>query len=472
MRPRKDGAGMARENNPNTVAAHLTDQELVRQVRQGTMAAFDKLVARHRAAVLHAAYALLGDWDLAEDAVQQTFVQAFRGLPGLRDAEKFRPWLMTIMRRFTTRIRASAQSSLLEFTDAFILPSYRQDTALDELFERIHAGLADLSARSRQVITLHYLDGYSCQEIGERLCLTTGTVKRILHESRNSLRQRIGLAPHPVRKGDSMPEKMTGQHPRVLEWWISGSVPPDGGRRSLLTKAVYLAINKDPLTPAEIARAVKADEFYIRDLLPGEVEEEFIRALPDERYQANFIALEAREWEELTAIALQHGNTVAGLIQDRLDELQTSWQHTTWPAQGFSWEEVGRWSAVSLFIHNTFTRETPVPPVPPFLPVPPLRHSGYRYWGAGREVPSPDVWRAGYNGRGTPGITYTFGYLDITALPRLTLQFTPENARTLAALADGIATPETIAEQMLMPIEIVRDVLGRVSRGRPGQKGG
>ena len=63
----------------------------------GATASFDRLVARHRAAVLHAAYALLGHWELAEDVAQQTFVQAFMGLPGLRDAVKFRPWLMTIM---------------------------------------------------------------------------------------------------------------------------------------------------------------------------------------------------------------------------------------------------------------------------------------------------------------------------------------------------------------------------------------
>lgn len=79
---------------------------------------------------------------------------------------------------------------------------------------------------------------------------------------------------------------------------------------------------------------VDADEIYIRDLLPTEVEEELITALPDERYPLNFIVLEAGEWDELTAIAMMHGSHVAEVLQRRVNDLHAAWQQTTWPAPG------------------------------------------------------------------------------------------------------------------------------------------
>jgi RNA polymerase sigma-70 factor (ECF subfamily) len=48
--------------------------------------------------------------------------------------------------------------------------------------------LAELSAINRKVVVMHYLEGCSCREIGESLGIPPGTVKRILHESRRSLR--------------------------------------------------------------------------------------------------------------------------------------------------------------------------------------------------------------------------------------------------------------------------------------------
>jgi len=447
---------MARKKQVNTIATHFSDLALVRQVRMGAVASFDRLVARHRAAVLHAAYALLGSWDLAEDVAQQTFVQAFRALPGLRDAEKFRPWLMMIMRRFALRSRA-AQPLFMEFSDAFVLPPSSHD-AIDEMLERINASLAELSARSRQVIALHYLDGYSCQEIGQRLQLSTGTVKRLLHDSRNSLRRRMGLAPHAKGKGDRMSrsEKTTAHRPRVFTWWISGSVP-ERQANDLLTRAIFLAIHKDSLTPTEIAHAVNADEMYIRDLLPAAVEEDLIRALPDERYQLNFIALEAQEWDEFIAVASQYSSKIAEVLQRRVDDLHAAWQHTTWPAQGFSWEEVGCWATIGAFVCSIGLIH-----VSPETPAPPLRRSGHRYWCGGRERGASNVWTTiSFNGGSSPGVNYQFGYFDLWELPRLKFEIAPGNTLTLAALAAGAATPEEVVEQASMPLAQVRETLGR-----------
>ncbi len=75
-----------RETQISAAGSRLSDATLVRRTVAGELAAFDALVVRHRRAVLLTARALLGDWELAEDATQQTLVEAFRGLPRLLEA--------------------------------------------------------------------------------------------------------------------------------------------------------------------------------------------------------------------------------------------------------------------------------------------------------------------------------------------------------------------------------------------------
>jgi DNA-directed RNA polymerase specialized sigma24 family protein len=66
---------------------------LVDPWRNGDRSAFDEPVHRHREWALVAARTLVEDWESAEDSVQEAFVQAARGLLGLRDGTKLRAWL-------------------------------------------------------------------------------------------------------------------------------------------------------------------------------------------------------------------------------------------------------------------------------------------------------------------------------------------------------------------------------------------
>ncbi|NIR02229.1 MAG: hypothetical protein GTN78_18875, partial [Gemmatimonadales bacterium] len=110
--------------------------------------------------------------------------------------------------------------------------------------DRVTAHLRELSSRSRRVVTLHYLDGYSCREIGNQLSIPEGTVKRILHESRNSLRASMGIAVPRATGGRAMKAK-TG--PRHLVWWINGNWPGPY-MQGLLPQSICLAVNKTAKT--------------------------------------------------------------------------------------------------------------------------------------------------------------------------------------------------------------------------------
>ena len=74
------------------------DAELVRRARTGDERAFGALVRKHVRAAHAAALVVLDDAAEAEDAVQDAFVAALRRLEDCRPEEKFRPWLLTIVR--------------------------------------------------------------------------------------------------------------------------------------------------------------------------------------------------------------------------------------------------------------------------------------------------------------------------------------------------------------------------------------
>ena len=72
------------------------DREIVARVLPGDKAAFRALIERHRASALAFSRRML-DADEAEDAVQEAFLAAFLGLKALRDAGRFRAWILGIV---------------------------------------------------------------------------------------------------------------------------------------------------------------------------------------------------------------------------------------------------------------------------------------------------------------------------------------------------------------------------------------
>jgi len=81
-----------------------TTDELIRAVRTGEKDAFGDLVRRYERAVWATAWRTLRDHHRAQDATQNTFVEAYRQLAQLRDPARFGVWLLKIARRQTLRV--------------------------------------------------------------------------------------------------------------------------------------------------------------------------------------------------------------------------------------------------------------------------------------------------------------------------------------------------------------------------------
>jgi RNA polymerase sigma-70 factor, ECF subfamily len=450
-----------------------TDTELVRRAARGEEEAFDALVRRYRRHVLQAAYAQLGDWQDAEDAAQQAFISAFRNLRSLHEAATFRAWLLTIARRKAARLLEARKPAPLEFSEAVCSPAnFTPAEPLDaELIERIRCGLRELSARHRQVTTLYYLSGYSCGEIGSRLKITPGSVKRILFESRQSLRTGLGLptgagTPKGARKTMSAIRKSLGA--RDVTYWGHGGHFPGGWMNSSLANSIYLAINKQALTADQIGAAVAAHSRYVMDMLWFLVQEDLVREQSGGRYLANFVALDTTDWRSLTSDIPQKAARVADFLLPHLPVLEEAWQRTGLPAQGFGWQE-GSWLTVGIFI-CTIGMHRHNPPVPE----PPERKSDGCYWFAVHEgVAEADLlWRTGLVGEGgEAGLAYSrwSGPGD----PRFYGAPAEKRAPIVDAVINGAGDPAQIAEKTGFSLELTREfIVNCMERGLVKQHSG
>src|SRR6058998_456457 len=110
--PETDGrVGSTRASGP----ALGPDAALIRQVRTGDADAFATLYQTHRPAVLATCLRRLRDRDLAEDAVQDTFLRAYASLDRFEEDRPLGPWLNSIAaRRCIDLIRRSARTSTSE----------------------------------------------------------------------------------------------------------------------------------------------------------------------------------------------------------------------------------------------------------------------------------------------------------------------------------------------------------------------
>ena len=162
---------------------------LVERARAGDEEAFASLARAAGDRLLAIAYRILRDLGLAEDAVQQTLVLAWRELPTLRDVDRFDAWLRRLLvnacyrearhgRRWATNVRA------LPIDQPGSTDDYNAVVERDQL-ER---GFRRLPPEQRAVFVFHHYLGLTLIEVAAELGVPLGTVKSRLHYATNTLR--------------------------------------------------------------------------------------------------------------------------------------------------------------------------------------------------------------------------------------------------------------------------------------------
>jgi RNA polymerase sigma-70 factor (ECF subfamily) len=170
------------------------DAEVVAAVLAGDREAFRVLVERYHRPVLASARQILGDSELAQDAAQETFIEAFRALANLKDAQKFRAWLYGILRHRCLKVRDAAGPPMLPFDETCEAALGCVDaTALEPV--PVLDLLQQLSNEDRELLAARYLQQLSYGEIAVTLRLTAGAVRVRCFRARERLRQLMAREP-------------------------------------------------------------------------------------------------------------------------------------------------------------------------------------------------------------------------------------------------------------------------------------
>jgi len=169
---------------------HLLERSL-----SGDLEAFGEIISRFQDMAYGAAYAILGDFHLAEDAAQEAFITAYMELGKLRDLERFPGWLRRIVisqcNRLTRRRREPTVPLEAATPVPFISPEPLEAVEKKEIKDKVLEAIRSLSKPNRMATTLFYINGYSHKEIADFLEIPIGTVKRRLYDSRKKLKERM-----------------------------------------------------------------------------------------------------------------------------------------------------------------------------------------------------------------------------------------------------------------------------------------
>lgn len=173
----------------------VSEIELVTQAQRGDRNAFGELVRIHCQGVINVIYRMCGDAQVAEEAAQEAFVQAWLHLSSYRPQTSLRNWLY--------RIAVNAATDMFR-KEKRILPNSIEDLPLtdsqpgpeDSLFQTertalIQKAILSLPEASRAVLVLREYQEMSYHEIAETLDIPVGTVMSRLNYARKILKEKL-----------------------------------------------------------------------------------------------------------------------------------------------------------------------------------------------------------------------------------------------------------------------------------------
>src|SRR5262249_29622228 len=150
--------------------------------------AFGRLVLKFQDMAFGCAYAVLGDFYLAQDAAQEAFITAWQRLQQLQHADAFGGWLRRIILTQCNRLTRGKRLTYVPLDAGLDIASTtaspHAEAEKGELIDRVIAAIRALPEHERMVTTLFYISDYSQPEISAFLELPVSTIAKRLFSAR------------------------------------------------------------------------------------------------------------------------------------------------------------------------------------------------------------------------------------------------------------------------------------------------
>lgn len=146
-----------------------------------------QMIDEHQTFLLRLCYLYLHDVQLAEDAVQETFIKAAQGLHSFRGDSSVKTWLITIARRTCCSMR---RSFWFRHMDRHVTPEMLPDASQepDEDQQALTLAVMNLPLKLREAVILYYYQDMSVNEIAADLGVSQPSVSNRLKRARDKLR--------------------------------------------------------------------------------------------------------------------------------------------------------------------------------------------------------------------------------------------------------------------------------------------
>ena len=177
-----------------------TDVELINRILNGDDTAFTELVKKYQKPVHALIWRKIGDFHVAEEITQDTFLKAYQGLATLKKPQSFASWLYVIAtnnsntwlrkkRLWTQSLEEISNSQFGKATYSQYVVEEKERTAVEAQREVVQKLLAKLPESERTVITLHYFSDMSSAEIGAFLGVSANTIRSRLRRAQQRLQK-------------------------------------------------------------------------------------------------------------------------------------------------------------------------------------------------------------------------------------------------------------------------------------------
>lgn len=245
-------------------------EQLINQVRGGDEQAYAAVVARFQDMAVGYAYALLGNFQSAEDAAQEAFFEAFRKLESLREPLAFPGWFRRIVFKHCDRI-TRAKSQLIVTLDMAMDVASENETQAEsmersERQNKIWKTIDFLPRHQRSTVLLYYISGYSHKEISEFLDVPVSTIKKRLYSARNKLRELLEGALEDTLR-ERRPSRNEAFASRLMNLLTAARLGDSTRVKQVIEDDPRLRVARDPLGNTALVVAVNAGHKELAELL-------------------------------------------------------------------------------------------------------------------------------------------------------------------------------------------------------------
>jgi RNA polymerase sigma-70 factor (ECF subfamily) len=170
----------------------LYERLLVLRCQAGDEGTFAELMERYQPRLRYYLRKMLFGMGEPDDVLQDVWLDVFRSIARLNDADAFRSWLYQVARARALKVLRKRRLSFEPLEDvesAEIGPETEIFTA--EEVQRVHRALDELPAAQREVLVLRYIEDMSYEEIARIVACEVGTVRSRLHYAKRAVRTRL-----------------------------------------------------------------------------------------------------------------------------------------------------------------------------------------------------------------------------------------------------------------------------------------